>query len=47
MFADYISTSIVPSAQAVTVIPVASAPTGTTFDQAMYAPTGGLAVGGP
>jgi len=47
MFGDYTSTSIVPGGLAQTVIPVATAPTGTTFHQSMFVPTGGLVVGGP
>jgi hypothetical protein len=46
MFGDYISTSVVAGGNAYTVIPVANAPTGSTFDLAMYVPTGGLAVTG-
>jgi hypothetical protein len=46
MFGDYISTSVLPSGPAFPVVPVANAPTGTTFDQAMYVPTGGLPVTG-
>jgi hypothetical protein len=46
MFGDYISTSILAGGRAYPVVPVANAPTGSTFDLAMYAPTGGLAVTG-
>ncbi|MFG2638711.1 putative Ig domain-containing protein [Streptomyces sp. NPDC048362] len=46
MFGDYISTSVLTGGNAVTVIPVAHAPSGSTFDVAMYAPTGGLPIGG-
>ena len=46
MFGDYISTSVLAGGNAVTVIPVAHAPTGSTFDVGMYAPTGGLPIGG-
>ncbi|WP_269857087.1 putative Ig domain-containing protein [Streptomyces sp. RPT161] len=46
MFGDYISTSVLSGGNAVTVIPVAHAPSGSTFDVAMYAPTGGLPIGG-
>jgi hypothetical protein len=46
MFGDYISTSVLAGGNAYPVIAVANAPTGSTFDQAMYAPTGGLAVTG-
>ena len=43
MFGDYISTSIV-GGRAVPVISVATAPTGSTFNQAMNVPTVGLPV---
>jgi hypothetical protein len=46
MFGDYISTSIRPGGNAYPVIAVANAPSGGTFDLAMYAPTGGLPVSG-
>jgi hypothetical protein len=46
MFGDYISTSVLAGGQAFPVISVASAPTGATFNQAMFVPTGGLAVSG-
>ncbi|HKT00246.1 MAG TPA: sialidase family protein, partial [Rugosimonospora sp.] len=46
MFGDYISTSVVAGGNAYPVIPVANAPTGATFDLAMYIPTGGLPVTG-
>jgi hypothetical protein len=46
MFGDYISTSIVAGGSAYPVMPVANAPTGSTFDLAMYIPAGGLAVTG-
>ncbi|MFE9424689.1 putative Ig domain-containing protein [Kitasatospora sp. NPDC006697] len=45
MFGDYISTSVLAGGNAVPVIPIAHAPNGSTFDVAMYAPTGGLPVG--
>jgi len=45
MFGDYISTSVLAGGRAFPVISVASAPTGSTFNQAMFVPTGGLAVG--
>jgi hypothetical protein len=45
MFGDYISTSVRAGGNAYPVIPVAHAPSGSTFDLAMYAP-GGLAVTG-
>jgi hypothetical protein len=41
MFGDYISTSIL-GGKAFPVISVAKSPSGSSFDQAMYAPTGGL-----
>ncbi|MFL6141260.1 MAG: sialidase family protein [Labedaea sp.] len=46
MFGDYISTSVRPGGNAFPVIPIASAPTGTTFNMGMFVPTGGLAVTG-
>jgi hypothetical protein len=46
MFGDYISTSVRPGGNAYPIIGVANAPSGSTFDLAMYAPTGGLAVTG-
>jgi hypothetical protein len=46
MFGDYISTSIPPGGNAFPILPIASAPTGSTFNLAMFAPTGGLAVTG-
>ncbi len=46
MFGDYISTSTVAGGNAYPVIPVANAPTGSTFDLAMYVPVGGLAITG-
>jgi hypothetical protein len=46
MFGDYISTSVLNGGNAYPVVPVANAPTGATFDLAMYAPTGGLPVTG-
>ena len=45
MFGDYISTSVLPGGRALPVIAVATAPTGSTFNQAMFVPTGGLPVG--
>ncbi|HEY4020693.1 MAG TPA: putative Ig domain-containing protein [Pseudonocardiaceae bacterium] len=45
MFGDYISTSVLAGGNAVTVIPIAHAPNGSTFDVGMYAPVGGLPVG--
>jgi hypothetical protein len=46
MFGDYIATAIVAGGNAYPVIPVAHAPAGTTFHQAMYVPAGGLAITG-
>jgi hypothetical protein len=46
MFGDYISTSVRAGANAYPVIPVSSAPTGSTFNMGMFVPTGGLAVTG-
>jgi len=44
MFGDYIATTILAGGNAITVIPVATAPSGSTFKLAMDAPTGGLPV---
>jgi hypothetical protein len=46
MVGDYISTSILNGGNAFPVITVANAPTGSTFDEAMYVPTNGIAVTG-
>jgi hypothetical protein len=46
MFGDYISTSVLTGGNAYPVIPIGNAPTGSTFDLAMYIPTGGLALTG-
>ncbi len=46
MFGDYISTSVPVGGNAYPVIPVANAPSGSTFDLAMYVPTGGVAITG-
>lgn len=47
MFGDYISTSIAGAGgNAYPVLPIANAPSGSTFDLAMYVPAGGLAVTG-
>jgi hypothetical protein len=46
MFGDYISTSIPAGGNAYPILPISNAPTGSTFDQAMYVPNGGLAVAG-
>jgi len=44
MFGDYISTSVPAGGNAYPIVPVGNAPTGSTFDLAMYVPTGGLPV---
>src|SRR5215203_3662574 len=46
MVGDYISTSVRNGANAFPVIAVASAPTGSTFNEAMYVPTNGLSISG-
>jgi hypothetical protein len=46
MFGDYISTSVRAGGNAYPVVPVGRAPSGSTFDLAMYAPTGGLTITG-
>jgi hypothetical protein len=46
MFGDYISTSILNAGRAFPVIPVATAPTGTTFHVPMVVPTAGLPITG-
>jgi len=46
MFGDYISTSVRPGANAFPIIPIASAPTGSTFNLGMFVPTNGLPVTG-
>jgi hypothetical protein len=46
MFGDYIATAVLAGGNAYPVFPVSSAPTGSTFHQAMYAPAGGLPVTG-
>jgi len=46
MFGDYISTSVLSGGNAYPVLALASAPSGSTFNQAMFVPTGGLAVTG-
>jgi hypothetical protein len=46
MFGDYISTSVVSGGNAYPVLSLASAPSGSTFNQAMFVPAGGLAVTG-
>jgi hypothetical protein len=44
MFGDYISTSVVPGGRAFPCLPVATAPSGSTFNQNMFVPTGGLPI---
>jgi hypothetical protein len=46
MFGDYISTSVPSGGNAYPILAIASAPTGSTFNQAMFVPSGGLAVTG-
>jgi hypothetical protein len=46
MFGDYISTSVINGGNAYPVIPVGTAPTGSTFHLPMTVPTGGLAITG-
>jgi hypothetical protein len=46
MFGDYISTSIRAGGNAFPIIPIAAAPSGSTFAMGMFAPTGGLPVTG-
>jgi hypothetical protein len=46
MVGDYISTSVRNGANAYPTIAVAFAPSGSTFDEAMYVPTGGLGISG-
>jgi hypothetical protein len=46
MFGDYISTSVLAGGNAYPVIPVATAPTGSTFHVPMVVPTGGMTITG-
>jgi hypothetical protein len=46
MFGDYISTSVLSGGNAYPILSSAGAPTGSTFNQAMFVPSGGLAVTG-
>jgi hypothetical protein len=46
MFGDYIATTVLAGGDAITVIPVAAANSGTAFHMAMYTPTGGLTISG-
>jgi hypothetical protein len=46
MFGDYIATTVLAGGKAITVVPVAAAPSGSTFNVAMFTPTGGLSITG-
>jgi hypothetical protein len=46
MVGDYISTSTRPGGNAYPTIAVATAPSGGTFNEAMFVPTGGLPITG-
>ena len=46
MFGDYIATTVLAGGNAVTVIPVAAAPSGSTFATGMYSPAGGMPIVG-
>jgi hypothetical protein len=46
MFGDYISTSVRSGGRAYPIVAVAQAPSGSTFNLAMYVPTGGLPITG-
>lgn len=46
MFGDYISTSVLSGGNAYPIVSSAGAPAGSTFNQAMFVPSGGLAVTG-
>jgi hypothetical protein len=46
MFGDYISTSVRSGGNAYAALSIAMAPTGSTFNQAMFVPTGGLGIAG-
>src|SRR4051812_43860672 len=46
MFGDYISTSVRPGGNAFPILPIASAPTGSTFNMGMFNANGGLAITG-
>ncbi|MEV5714720.1 sialidase family protein [Amycolatopsis mediterranei] len=46
MFGDYISTSVRAGGNAFPIVPIASAPSGSTFTMGMFAPTGGLPLTG-
>lgn len=46
MFGDYISTSVRAGGNAFPIIPIAAAPSGSTFNMGMFAPTSGLPITG-
>jgi len=46
MFGDYIATTVLAGGKAITVDPVAAAPSGSTFTVGMFTPTGGLTITG-
>lgn len=46
MFGDYIATTVLAGGNAISVFPVAAAPSGTTFKMGMYTPAGGLPITG-
>ena len=46
MFGDYISTSVRNGGNAFPIIPLGSAPSGSTFNQGMFVPNGGLPITG-
>ncbi|MBE1496624.1 hypothetical protein H4696_003724 [Amycolatopsis lexingtonensis] len=46
MFGDYISTSVRAGGNAFPIMPIAAAPSGSTFAMGMFAPAGGLALSG-
>ncbi|RSD09175.1 sialidase family protein [Amycolatopsis eburnea] len=46
MFGDYISTSVRAGGNAFPIVPIAAAPSGSTFTMGMFAPTGGLPLTG-
>jgi hypothetical protein len=46
MYGDYISTSVLAGGPAFPVLSIATAPTGSTFNQSMSVPAGGLAITG-
>lgn len=46
MFGDYISTSVRPGGNAFPIIPIGTAPTGSTFNLGMFVPTNGMPVTG-